>query len=128
MGESKPLVWMHGEIKTPPFSADARIEAAAWKVGDADEFLGLSPEEVEFVEFKLALAAKVKELRQSKGWTQVQVARALGSSQSRIAKLEAADASVSADFMLKSFFKLGATRKDLPRGAVQRRRRRQETA
>lgn len=23
----KPLVWLHGEIKTPPFSADARIEA-----------------------------------------------------------------------------------------------------
>jgi phage-related protein len=23
----KPLVWLHGEVKTPPFSADARIEA-----------------------------------------------------------------------------------------------------
>jgi len=23
----RPLVWLHGEIKTPPFSADARIEA-----------------------------------------------------------------------------------------------------
>lgn len=23
----KPLVWLHGEIKTPPFSAEARIEA-----------------------------------------------------------------------------------------------------
>lgn len=23
----KPIVWLHGEIKTPPFSADARIEA-----------------------------------------------------------------------------------------------------
>ena len=23
----KPLVWLHGEIKTPPFSAKARIEA-----------------------------------------------------------------------------------------------------
>jgi phage-related protein len=22
----KPLVWLHGEIKTPPFSAEARIE------------------------------------------------------------------------------------------------------
>jgi len=25
--ESKPLVWLSGEVKTPPFSADARIEA-----------------------------------------------------------------------------------------------------
>ena len=23
----KPLVWLHGEVKTPPFSRDARIEA-----------------------------------------------------------------------------------------------------
>lgn len=26
MGD-RPLVWLHGEIKTPPFSSDARIEA-----------------------------------------------------------------------------------------------------
>lgn len=24
---SKPLLWLHGEIRTPPFSPDARIEA-----------------------------------------------------------------------------------------------------
>ena len=23
----KPLVWLHGEVKTPPFSSDARVEA-----------------------------------------------------------------------------------------------------
>jgi phage-related protein len=23
----KPIVWLHGELKTPPFSAEARIEA-----------------------------------------------------------------------------------------------------
>lgn len=23
----KPLVWLHGEVKTPPFSANARLEA-----------------------------------------------------------------------------------------------------
>ena len=25
--QRKPLVWLHGEVKTPPFSASARIEA-----------------------------------------------------------------------------------------------------
>ncbi len=25
--EDKPLVWLHGEIKTPPFSREARMEA-----------------------------------------------------------------------------------------------------
>jgi len=27
MGEDKLLVWLHGEVKTPPFSLEARIEA-----------------------------------------------------------------------------------------------------
>lgn len=85
-----------------------RLEAAGWKVGDASEFLGLSPEEAALIEFKLALATRVKELRISRGLTQVQLAKAIGSSQSRIAKLEAADPTVSTDFMLKSFFQLGA--------------------
>jgi len=26
-GADKPLIWLHGEIKTPPFSAAARVEA-----------------------------------------------------------------------------------------------------
>jgi len=26
-GSDKPLVWLHGEVKTPPFSKDARLEA-----------------------------------------------------------------------------------------------------
>lgn len=25
--DDKPLVWLHGEVKTPPFSREARIEA-----------------------------------------------------------------------------------------------------
>src|SRR3989454_8216289 len=37
----KPLVWLRGEIKTPPFTAEARVEAGhllrlvqlGWKVG-----------------------------------------------------------------------------------------------
>lgn len=27
MGEDEPLVWLHGEVKSPPFSREARIEA-----------------------------------------------------------------------------------------------------
>jgi DNA-binding XRE family transcriptional regulator len=105
-----------------------RLEAAGWKVGDAADFLQLSDEEVEFIEFKLALANKVKELRKKKGLTQVEVARAMGSSQSRIAKLEAADSSVSTDLMLKSFFLLGATRDDIPGLRTPNTRRHKKTA
>ncbi len=92
-----------------------RLRSAGWSVGNASDFLELSPEESEFIEFKLALAQKVKALRLSKGLTQVEMAEAIGSSQSRVAKLEAGDASVSTDLMLRTFFSLGAKRKDLPR-------------
>jgi phage-related protein len=27
LGADKPLVWLHGEVKTPPFSSKARLEA-----------------------------------------------------------------------------------------------------
>ncbi|MFZ1730020.1 MAG: helix-turn-helix domain-containing protein [Bacteroidota bacterium] len=90
-----------------------RLEAAGWKVGDASDFLVLSPEEAELVAFKLALANRVRELRIGKSWTQLQLAKAIGSSQSRIAKLEAADPSVSTDFMLKAFFMLGSRSGDI---------------
>lgn len=105
-----------------------RLEAQGWKVGDTSNFLGLSDQEIEFIEFKLALASKVKELRQRKGMTQDEVARAIGSSQSRIAKLEAADSSVSTDLMLKSFFMLGAKRKDLPGVRLPKKRQQKKTA
>ena len=92
-----------------------RIEAAGWRVGDAAEFLGLTPEEAAFVELKLALARYLRELRVEHRWTQTQVARKLGSSQSRVAKMEAADSSVSVDLLVKSLFTLGASRDDVGR-------------
>ena len=48
-------------------------------------------------------------------WTQLQVARRLGSSQSRVAKMEAADASVSLDLLIKSLLALGASRSEVGR-------------
>ena len=105
-----------------------RLEAQGWKVGDTSDFLDLSDQEIEFIEFRLSLASKVKELRQRKGLTQHEVARAIGSSQSRIAKLEAADSSVSTDLMLKSFFMLGAKRQDLPGVKLSKKRPQKKTA
>jgi hypothetical protein len=73
-----------------------RLERAGWRVGTAAQFLGLTPEEQQFVELKLALAGGVRQLRTS-GLTMNRAAP--GSSQSRIAKMEAADASVSSTLM-----------------------------
>ncbi|MBE0477252.1 MAG: helix-turn-helix domain-containing protein [Coriobacteriia bacterium] len=61
----------------------SRVEAAGWRVGTTTEFLQLTPEEAAFVELKLALAHYLRDLRVQHGWTRAQVARRLGSSQSR---------------------------------------------
>ncbi|MGA9723294.1 MAG: helix-turn-helix transcriptional regulator, partial [Candidatus Binatus sp.] len=79
-----------------------RLEGAGWKVGSTTEFLGLSDEEAALVEVKLGLANAVKKQRSRRGMTQAQLGRLLGSSQSRVAKMEAADASVSIDLMVRS--------------------------
>ena len=92
-----------------------RLESAGWRVGDAADFLELTPEQSAFVELKLALARYVRELRGVHGWTQAQAARRLGSSQSRVAKMEAADPSVSIDLLVKALLALGASRRDVGR-------------
>jgi ribosome-binding protein aMBF1 (putative translation factor) len=90
-----------------------RLESAGWRVGNAEDFLELTREEAAFVELKLALARFLRDVRVQQGWTQAQTAKRLGSSQSRLAKMEAADASVSVDLLVKSLLGLGATREQV---------------
>lgn len=86
------------------------LERAGWRFGDAADFLELSPEEAAFVELKLALAGCLRRLRVERSLTQSQVASILASSQSRVAKMEAADAGVSVDLLIRSLLSLGASR------------------
>ena len=90
-----------------------RLERAGWVVGDSTQFLKLSVEENRFIELKLALATGVRELRERKGLTQATLAHRLGSSQSRVAKMEAADRSVSLDLIMRSLLTIGATATDI---------------
>jgi DNA-binding transcriptional regulator YiaG len=99
-----------------------RLERAGWTVGDAGDFLGLSPEERRFIETKLALAAGLRRWRQRLRLTQTDVARRFGSSQSRVAKMESADRSVSTDLLLRVLFGLGASRQDIARLLTQKPR------
>lgn len=92
-----------------------RLERAGWRVGDAGDFLELSEDERGFVEMKLALAAGLRERRERQGLTQVALARRLGSSQSRIAKMEAAHRMVSLDLLVRALLALGATREEVAR-------------
>jgi predicted XRE-type DNA-binding protein len=90
-----------------------RLERAGWVVSDSADFLKLSEEEARFIELKLALAAGVRRFRERRGLTQAALARLLGSSQSRVAKMEAGDASVSVDLMVRSLFEIGARTSDI---------------
>ena len=87
----------------------ARLQREGWAVGNAAEFLKLNLQEAQFVELKLALAAGVRQLREQHGMTQAALAEQLGSSQSRVAKMEAADRSVTVDLMMRSLLAIGAT-------------------
>jgi DNA-binding XRE family transcriptional regulator len=90
-----------------------RLEAAGWRVGSTQEFLGLSAAEAAFIELKIALSDKLKERRQRQQVTQQKLAQLLGSSQSRVAKMEAGDPTVSLDLLMRALFALGATRRDV---------------
>jgi len=98
------------------------LESAGWRVGDAADFLQLTSGEAEFVEIKLALARRLRELREEHNLTQAEVARRVGSSQSRVAKMEAADGTVSVDLLMRSLLAVGADRRELGRVLSSRRR------
>ncbi len=90
-----------------------KLEAAGWKVGTVAEFLQLTPEEEAIVEIRVALSKSLKKLRQQEQLSQQKLAEKTNSSQSRVAKMEAADRSVSIDLLIKSLLALGATREDI---------------
>ncbi|HEY4759396.1 MAG TPA: helix-turn-helix transcriptional regulator [Thermoguttaceae bacterium] len=90
-----------------------RLEAKGWKVGSTAEFLELTPEETRYIELKLALSEHLRRRRMRKKLTQEQLARLLRSSQSRVAKMESADPSVSLDLLIRSLLALGTSEKDL---------------
>jgi DNA-binding XRE family transcriptional regulator len=92
-----------------------RLEARGWRVGTAAEFLELSAEESEYVELKLRLSEGFRRRRAERQLTQAETAKLLKSSQSRIAKMEAGDPSVSLDLLIRSLFALGASRSELAR-------------
>jgi ribosome-binding protein aMBF1 (putative translation factor) len=90
-----------------------RLESSGWRFGSARDFLGLSDEEAALVETKLRLSQGLRERRTKLALSQAAVAKRLQSSQSRVAKMEAADATVSVDLLLRALFALGATQKDV---------------
>jgi DNA-binding XRE family transcriptional regulator len=90
-----------------------RLERKGWRVGSAKDFLGLSDEEASYIELKLALGAELRGMRGRKSVTQMELAKLIDSSQSRVAKMESGDPSVSIDLIIKALLALGASRKQI---------------
>jgi ribosome-binding protein aMBF1 (putative translation factor) len=91
------------------------LRKAGWRSGSVQDFLGLSDEEAALIDMRLSLSRSLRERRVAGGLSQSDLAARMGSSQSRIAKMEAADSSVSLDLLIRSLLALGATAKDIAR-------------
>jgi DNA-binding XRE family transcriptional regulator len=99
-----------------------RLEQAGFSVGSAAEFLGLTEDEAALVEMKAALSARVKAWRARAHMTQAALAKRLRSSQSRVAKLEAGDPSVSLDLLVRASLATGAKPGEVAKALAPRRR------
>ena len=91
----------------------SRLQAVGWKVGNAEDFLQLSNEETRLVALKLSLIGAVKKSRIKRKLSQIELAQRMKSSQSRIAKIEAGDPSVSLDLIVRALIASGATTRDI---------------
>ena len=90
-----------------------KLEAKGWRIGSATDFLNLSSQEIALIEMKLSLSRSLKERRTNQRLSQEGLAKLIKSSQSRVAKMEAGDSSVSIDLLIKSLLALGASQNDV---------------
>lgn len=99
-----------------------RLQEAGWRIGSAAEFLGLSDAEEELVAMKLALSVRLKKTRERRRISQTELARRMGSSQSRVAKMEAGDPGVSLDLLVQGLLAVGANRREIAAALAPRTR------
>ncbi len=90
-----------------------KLQAAGFKVGTVQEFLGLSDEEMALIDLKVRLVTMLKAAREAKGITQHKLARLMASSQSRVAKLEGNCADASLDLICRALFAIGITSREI---------------
>ena len=91
----------------------SKLNCNGWKVGTAKDFLGLCDEEEAYIDLRLRLAEGLQARRRARGVTQVELAKSIKSSQSRVAKLEAGHPTVSLDLLIRLLLALGASNREL---------------
>ncbi|MBW3569587.1 MAG: helix-turn-helix domain-containing protein [Gemmatimonadetes bacterium] len=104
-------------------STRKRLEASGWRVGDTQEFLGLSDQEMAYIDLRISVSNALRARREAEGLTQRALATRLGSSQSRVAKMEAGDSSVSLDLLVRALLAAGATVRDIAEAIAPERAR-----
>lgn len=109
-------------------SKKKKLEGHGWVVGDASDFLALTETEARLVEMKLSLSARLRKTRERRKLTQTELAQRMGSSQSRVAKMEAGDPSVSLDLLVLGLLAAGATMRDIASAVVGKASSRTKTA
>lgn len=95
-----------------------RLAEKGWTSTSVQEFLDLTPDEMAYIELKLHLSRELKARRHEKGLTQAALAALIESSQSRVAKMEKGDATVSVDLLVRSLFALDATVEDIAKALI----------
>ncbi len=86
-----------------------RLKAKGWQIGSADDFLELTPEESAYVDLKLRLSDSLRKRRAQEKLSQKELAKLVKSSQSRVAKMEAGDPTVSLDLLIKTLLAMGTS-------------------
>jgi len=89
-----------------------RLEAKGWKIGDASDFVDLTPEESAIVEMRLALSRSLKERRKIR-MTQSELAIRISSSQPRVAMAENGGSSVSIELLIRAMLATGASPQEI---------------
>jgi len=99
------------------------LERAGWKVGDVKDFLGLTDADMAVIDMRVSLAKELRQRRLARNMSQATLARRIGSSQSRVAKMEAGDPSVSLDLLIRCLLVAGATTRAIAATIAQAPRR-----
>ncbi len=91
------------------FPVPSRHQAAGYRVTDAADWLGLTPQERTLVNMRVSLALEVERLRKESHLTQKALAAKIGAKQSGVARMLGSLASATIDSLIKTLLALGAT-------------------
>jgi ribosome-binding protein aMBF1 (putative translation factor) len=83
------------------------LKAMGGRETTVQEFLGLSDEDMAVIEARLALREAIRKGRSEAGLTQAELAKRIGTSQARVARMEGGDPQTSLESMMRALAATG---------------------